>query len=107
MVHYISPTTGTIIKKTIRDILGTHARDSAFSIFGFGSFFRGEPFNDVDLLFVFFGSTEDIITATARVSAICGLVENYISVPVHFLLLTEREFDEQPLRDMDQLQPLS
>lgn len=85
------------------EILGTLAKDEKFSVFGFGSFFRDEPYNDIDLVFVYSGSKNELLAASGKMRQICRIIEKRTQEVVHSLLLTKTEFDEAPLRDMNEL----
>lgn len=76
------------------------------AVFGFGSFFRGESFRDIDVLAV----TSRRNTETLRTYYLVSDALNSISVragcPVHLTVFTPDEFSARPLRDMNELQIL-
>jgi predicted nucleotidyltransferase len=74
--------------------------------FGFGSFFRSEPFDDIDVLIVLRQECQlRLVTYYELKTAFDNLGRNY-GVRFDVTVLTEREFSERPLRDMDSLVPL-
>ena len=84
------------------------ALDRVSSVWGFGSYFRGENYGDVDILVVVTGEADAGLLSTC--SAIrTELLEmgQLIGTPVHPLILTESEFECQPLRDMNELVGIS
>jgi predicted nucleotidyltransferase len=73
------------------------------STWGFGSFFRGERHQDIDVLLVV-AVPEDRLLNTARDLRAAPIeVERRIGVPIDPLILPEAEFESRPLRDMDGL----
>lgn len=87
----------------MKEILFTHQADKYFTIYGFGSFFRDELYNDIDLLFVFLGDKKELNTASMKMRNLCSLMATCTQKCIDPLLLSIEEFDEEPLRDMDQL----
>jgi len=79
------------------------------SIFGFGSFFHSNIYNDIDILFVLwqFKSIENSILLSKEIREICKKFENRIEIPIDVLILTYDEFLERPLKHMDKLILLS
>jgi predicted nucleotidyltransferase len=93
------------IRTEIRSTLSCH--DSIQSIWGFGSFFRQEKFDDIDILVVVTGSGEQLLSDSKAIRADLLAVENRIGTPIDPLILTLNEFKSRPLRDMDELVRLS
>lgn len=76
------------------------------AVFGFGSFFRGEPFRDIDVLAVTSHENTETLRTYYLVSDALGPISVRAGCPVHLMVLTPDEFSARPLRDMDELQPL-
>jgi predicted nucleotidyltransferase len=76
------------------------------AVFGFGSFFRDEPFNDVDLALVFSDNCVDPLPAFERVMSRLKAAEENLGVRLHVTPLTAKEFQERPLLDHERLVPL-
>lgn len=76
---------------------------SVMSVWGFGSFFRNEAFNDVDILMVLLCPKELLVGHSKDVKGKLANLEGEIGVEFDVLILTPEEFESQPLRDMDQL----
>lgn len=77
------------------------------SVFGFGSYFRKEVFSDIDLLFVVTVETSKLLQVKNMIEACCLQIQKDWGVPIDPLVITSREYREQPLRDFDQLVSLS
>ena len=75
-------------------------------MYGFGSFFRTGPFDDVDLLFVVEVNQESLLGKKRFINSLCQELGRCWRVPVDPLVLTTREFSEEPLRDHHELSPL-
>jgi predicted nucleotidyltransferase len=76
------------------------------SAWGFGSFFRSASYSDIDVLVVV-ECERDVLLATSRTLRFAfGDVKAAMGVPIDLLILTSREFQERPLREMDELAPL-
>jgi predicted nucleotidyltransferase len=75
-------------------------------VFGFGSFFRGEPFNDIDLALVFSENCDNALAVFERVLSRLRAVEDRLGTRLHVTPFTAKEFRERPLRDHDRLVPL-
>jgi predicted nucleotidyltransferase len=73
------------------------------AVFGFGSFFRGEPFNDVDLALVFTENCDNALTAFERVLSRLRASEDRLGVHLHITPFTAKEFRERPLLEHDRL----
>ena len=80
---------------------------SISSAWGFGSFFRGEEHQDIDILVVVAVSHERLLDASREIRASLFQVQRTIDVPIDLLILTESEFESRPLRDMHELVPIA
>ena len=70
-----------------------------YGVFGFGSYFRGEPHNDIDILVVSSPYCRNTLELFYQVKEGLGRVDDSIDLT----LLTYREFIEKPLIEHDQL----
>jgi predicted nucleotidyltransferase len=80
------------ITATLRDIYG---------VYGFGSFFRGDQYNDIDILIVASPVCEDTLSLFYLAKE--RLQEIDQSVDIDITLLTYSEFLTKPLLEMDSL----
>jgi|SRR5579871_2971512 len=92
------------IKKEIRST--TTKWPDVRAAFGFGSFFRDEPFNDIDVLLVLQQGCQSRLTTFYELKAAFDNFDKKYGVHFDITVLTEREFSERPLRDMDSLIPI-
>ena len=76
------------------------------AVFGFGSYFRGQPFNDVDLAVVFKEDCEDALAVFELVLSRLKESENRLGVHLDITPFTAKEFRERPLREHALLVPL-
>lgn len=90
------------------EIQSIHSRESRLvSIYGFGSLFRGEVFNDCDLLLVVRNDCEDLGSLHKNLNEIFFDLGLALSIIFDITILTEREHDGKPLREHDSLVPIS
>ena len=107
MEHCGRRTIGPIIDEIKKEIRSTITGwPDICAAYGFGSFFRSEPFNDIDVLLV----VQPVGPSSLRTyynlkTAFDGLSERF-GIQFDITVLTEREFSERPLRDMDSLVPI-
>lgn len=97
-------TSGTMsarIRTAIADSLRLYP--TVTSAWGFGSFFRGERYHDIDVLLVVAVSKDRLLGTARELRAAMLEVEHRIGVPIDPLILTEAEFESRPLRDMGEL----
>ncbi len=76
------------------------------AVWGFGSALRAGSFNDVDLLLVLVRRPQTLVEDANRAARKLKTCCPRWGVPVHVVVLTEREMLDQPLRDMHLLEPL-
>lgn len=76
------------------------------AVWGFGSYFRGEAYDDVDVLIVLRCSHEELTGQTRSLRSAFLIAERELKLQFDLLFLTPEEFSSRPLRDMDQLVPL-
>lgn len=69
------------------------------AIFGFGSFFRGEAFEDVDLALVFREDCDAPLVVFERVLEYLRIVDERLGVHLHVIPFTAKEFKSRPLRE--------
>jgi predicted nucleotidyltransferase len=77
--------------------------DEIVGIWGFGSFFRSNNFNDVDILVIVECKNVELLNVTKIIRANFQTVARELRCSLDVTILTQREFEEQPLREMDQL----
>jgi hypothetical protein len=75
--------------------------------FGFGSFFRNQPFHDVDVLVVLKPGCCSNLRVYYELQGCFRELGLRFEVCIDFTVLTSREFSERPLIDMDSLIRLS
>lgn len=90
-----------LTKAAIAESLRRH--HSVQSAWGFGSFFRGEDYHDIDVLVVVAAPQDRLLDTAREVRVALIEIEQMIGVPIDPLILTESEFESRPLRDMDEL----
>lgn len=106
MALYIDKISGPIIEKMRTEIQSIRQeRHEVSQVYGFGSFFRGEDFNDIDLLFVISGSEERLLDTSRAIRHRMAALSKKLGCTIDPLVLTEREMAEEPLRDMSSLSP--
>src|ERR1700741_3774335 len=76
------------------------------AVFGFGSYFRGEPFNDIDLVLVFKEGSENTLETYELVLSRLKEVTARLGVRLHVTPFTANEFQQRPLREHALLVPL-
>lgn len=76
------------------------------ALYGFGSFFRGESFNDIDLLAVASLGNSNTLLTFYKVSSALEPIGVKAQAPVHVTLLTFSEYLSRPLRNMNELKLL-
>ena len=95
---------GTTIRKTKTVIQSTvEGFPAVVSAWGFGSFFRGEAYDDVDVLIVLRAPREGLTELTSLLTSAFLIAEHDLKLKFELLFLTPEEFSSRPLRDMDQL----
>ncbi|KWV90881.1 hypothetical protein AUC45_05935 [Erythrobacter sp. YT30] len=73
------------------------------SVWGFGSYFRGGLFNDIDILAVVDGDRAGLVKRIHQIRECFMGLDREFGLKFNLLILTIEEFSERPLRDMDQL----
>lgn len=74
--------------------------------YGFGSFFRHEQYNDIDILLVLKGNRLDLLDTYYSVKHSLKEALLLYKIEPDIICFTEREFNEKPLREMDHLTPI-
>jgi predicted nucleotidyltransferase len=72
-----------------------------YGVYGFGSFFRGDQYNDIDILIVASPVCEDTLSLFYLLKE--RLEEIDKSIDIDIILLTYSEFLTKPLLEMDSL----
>lgn len=97
-------TSGLIIKRIRTEIrCALEGCDRIHSVWGFGSFFRQEKFEDIDVLVVVSSFGEQLLFDSKTIRASLLAIERRINIPIDPLVLTATEFQSRPLRNMEQL----
>lgn len=89
------------MRKAIR--LTFSALRSIEAVYGFGSFFRGEQYRDIDLVFVLAASCEEPLKVFECLRESCRDLSALFGVELDATVLTSSEFCERPFRDMETL----
>ena len=84
----------------------TSAEKELEAVFGFGSCFRGERFNDIDVLAVACAENTETLYTYYRLSQALAPVADRFGRPMHLTVITSDEFRSRPLRNMSELQLL-
>ena len=106
MALFIEKISGPIIEKIRTEIQSIQQELHEVSqVYGFGSFFRGEDFNDIDLVFVVSGSGGTLLDTSRAIRKRMAVLSLRLGYKVDLLVLTDREMAEEPLRDMSSLRP--
>lgn len=84
-----------------------YACPNVIGAWGFGSFFRGEPFRDVDVLIVVEAPKARLLATTQVIRSRLIEVERAIGVTIDPLIMTRSEYEAKPLRDMETLVHIS
>lgn len=92
------------IRTAIQSELSNH--EHVLSAWGFGSFFRLQSFEDIDVLVVVSCKSSDLPSLSAAIRRGMYVVGIQIGFSIDLLILTSGEFDERPLRDFDQLESI-
>lgn len=106
-VHFGAVSFGLTIEKIRTEIqLITSSRRDLEAVFGFGSFFRAEQYNDIDLLAVAVPQCESGLQTYYEVNTALINVGIRLRVRFDITFLTYNEFLEGPLLEMHSLTPL-
>lgn len=76
------------------------------SAWGFGSFFRSSTYSDIDVLVVVECERDVLLDVSCTLRLAFDDMKAAMGVSLDLLILTSREFQERPLREMDELVPL-
>jgi len=107
-VRFSGVNTGVFILLTRMVIQFTENNECCIhSVYGFGSFFRQEKYNDIDLLFVLSDQGEGILTACNKINEFCFCLDERFQETIHPLIFTVSEMLSRPLRNMEQLSFIS
>ena len=95
---------GTIRKEIKTAIqLRLQGKSEIFGVFGFGSFFRCDCFNDVDVLVVVDNHCDYPLKVFYEVKNILDDIGLKYGVPVDITYLSYSEYSRKPLRESDNL----
>jgi predicted nucleotidyltransferase len=103
-VLYGKISTGATIVKVKRAIQSLPINELEIEeIYGFGSFFKGELFNDIDLVVIVHSEVSRSINRYYKIKAALDRISREFNAPIHATFLTRGEFVDAPLRDKGQL----
>lgn len=96
------------IRKEIKAAIQLHlqGKPEIFGVFGFGSFFRCDFFNDLDLLVVVEDHCDHPLKVFYDVKNILDGIGLKHSIPVDITYLSYSEYSRKPLRESDNLVPI-
>lgn len=66
-------------------------------VYGFGSFFRSNTFNDIDIAIVTDSNEADLLHTHRSVAKTIEGISQEVGSKIDFLLFTKEEFDQKPL----------
>ncbi|WP_160977509.1 hypothetical protein [Deinococcus xianganensis] len=90
----------------IEEILFIASQESQIDrVYGIGSYFRNDNFNDIDLVFVIHDDYDDIQDYIRFRSKLIN-ISSHFEVKVDIIILTRDEFRQRPLKDMKGLKVL-
>ncbi|MFJ3050768.1 nucleotidyltransferase domain-containing protein [Pseudomonas nitroreducens] len=73
------------------------------AVFGFGSFFRSEKYNDIDLAIIINCPREQQLENLNKIIDTSRSLSKEINIPIDITPFTRAEFAENPLREMSSL----
>lgn len=76
---------------------------SVSAVYGFGSFFRGATYDDIDLIVVLSCDWRDILLVSTPLRTAIHKLGERLGVKFDLTVLTLPEFAERPIRDMNEL----
>ena len=88
--------------KAIRLTITAEKRD-VLAVFGFGSHFRGGPYNNVDILVVLKPDCGPLLPTYYDLKSEMERIGRCLGVTMDLTVLTWEEFADKPFRDMDSL----
>lgn len=99
--------TGTIRRKIKTEIWSRFQdKTEIFGVFGFGSFFRCDIFNDVDVLVIVNDDCEYPLKVFYDVKKALDEIGLIFGVPIDITYLSYTEYSRKPLRESDSLVPI-
>lgn len=107
MSYFLRPNIGYRISR-VRAVASQVAvlNRSVIGIWGFGSYFRGGPFRDIDLLVCLQTTNSALLVDANRVKLVIQDRFIRLGLSVDVLVFRPKEVRERPLRDMSDLIPL-
>lgn len=90
--------------KEIRLSLGD--RPNLFGVFGFGSFFRSNKFNDIDVLVVVKDSCGQPLDEFYGVKFLLDKISKQFEISIDITFLSYTEYARKPLKESDTLVPI-
>lgn len=97
-----------IIRKKIKTAiqLRLEGKSEIFGVFGFGSFFRRDSFNDIDLLVVVDDHCDYPLQVFYDVKNILDDIGLEFGIAIDITYLSYSEYSRKPLRESDNLVPI-
>lgn len=80
--------------------------EAILALYGMGSFFRSDTFNDLDLVAVVDCSLSELVDQAERIHSAFRNLGAQLGVPIDLTIFTPSEFLSAPLRDMSTLKKL-
>ncbi|AWF80357.1 hypothetical protein BTJ40_05775 [Microbulbifer sp. A4B17] len=100
--------TGTIRKEIKTEIqLRLQGKSDIFGVFGFGSFFRSNNFNDIDILVVVDDRCDAPLKVFYDVKNTLDKIGLEYDIPIDITYLSYTEYLRKPLLESDNLIPIS
>lgn len=88
----------------VRQVAESH--EFVEALYGMGSFFRGEPHRDIDLVVVLSCGIDQMLACARAIRKSVQIVGDGSGEEFHVTVFTAAEFASAPLRDMDTLVPI-
>ncbi|WP_163229546.1 hypothetical protein [Caulobacter rhizosphaerae] len=82
------------------------ALDGVSAIYGMGSYFLEQPFNDVDLVVIVSPTKRPLAALGSEIRTALAPLSQITGAPLDITIFTETEFFTRPLRDMHTLVPI-
>ncbi|MES2001383.1 MAG: hypothetical protein V4444_03630 [Pseudomonadota bacterium] len=89
-----------------KEIASIRTRLPEVRLFGFGSFFRDAPYEDIDVLAVFPDDGKGAMRSYQMLRHFVREISTRNNVTIDLTVLTNAEFEGQPLRDKESLIPI-
>lgn len=93
------------MKDSIIELISTAllTENNIVEVYGFGSFFRSNTFNDIDIAIVTNSTKDNLLETYYSTEKIMEKVSLNIGIKIDFLLFTKEEFEQKPLLESDRM----